>query len=101
MRNVAKTGAFGRVAMSTAENWEACVSPKRNCYISVSRNLLGIKSFKPWNNFRWSDFLLLKQLALVFNTRHLPLSNANAWLSKEAKKLIPMPAAWLPGASPG
>ena len=60
----------------------------------MAKHALGKKSFKPWTNFSWDDFVLLKQLAQVFKTRHLPVSNAKAWASKAARKVLPQPEEW-------
>ena len=60
----------------------------------MAKHALGKKSFKPWTNFSWDDFVLLKELAKVFKTRHLPVSNAKAWASKSARKLLPKPKEW-------
>jgi hypothetical protein len=87
-------GALGRVAIITPENWENAATAKRACYIAMARNVLGNASFKPWNHFAWEDFKLLKQLAHVFKTRHLPVSNAKAWENKNGKKLLPPPPEW-------
>ena len=99
LRNMAATGALGSVAMNTPDNWEKAVSPKRDCFSAMARNVLGTSSFKPWNHFAWHDFMLIKKLSYVFKTQHLPVSNARAWRSKKGMKLLPCPPQWI-GASP-
>ena len=89
-----ETGAMGRVAISTPGDWLLASTPKREGFIAMAKHALGKKSFKPWTNFCWDDFVLLKQLAQVFKTRHLPVSNAEAWGSKAAKKVLPPPKEW-------
>ena len=96
---MAAKGAMGRVAMNTPDNWEHAVSAKRECFIAMARNVLGTRSFKPWNNFSWDDFMLLKKLSYVFKTQHLPVSNASAWRGKKARKVLPCPSHWKDAAS--
>ena len=89
-----ETGAMGRVAISTPGDWALASTAKREGFIAMAKHALGKKSFKPWTNFSWDDFVMLKEFARVFKTRHLPVSNAKAWRGKKAQKLLPHPKEW-------
>ena len=89
-----ETGAMGRVAICTPGDWALASTAKREGFIAMAKHALGKKSFKPWTNFSWDDFVMLKEFARVFKTRHLPVSNAKAWRGKKAQKLLPHPKEW-------
>ena len=45
----------------------------RSCYIYVSRKCLNCPNYRPWNDFRWDDYLQRREMMETFEVRHLPV----------------------------
>ena len=58
----------------------------------VYRLVLKMGSWRTWNKFDWSDFLVMNRMAKTFKVRHLPLSNFESW--KDSESFVFHPKAW-------
>ena len=58
----------------------------------VFRLVTKSSSLKTWNNFDWTDFVMLNKMSKTFKVRHLPLSNYQSW--SDFEKFVYVPTSW-------